>query len=94
VERGEDGRKYILASFILGKVKRVLSYLKGNLHMPLILLADSLMLSRWWVDTAYAVHDDCRWHTGAGMSFGQGREWPSVTPGSRRSTQKAQRKLS
>jgi hypothetical protein len=28
-----------------GKVKRVLGYLKGTLHMPLILLADLLMLS-------------------------------------------------
>ncbi len=28
------------------KVKRVLSYLKGTLHMPLILSADSLTLSR------------------------------------------------
>jgi hypothetical protein len=55
-----------------GKVKRVLSYLKGTLHMPLILSADSLMLSRWWVDAAYAVHDDCWGHTGTGMSFGQG----------------------
>ena len=55
-----------------GKVKRVLGYLKGTLHMPLILSADSLTLSRWWVDAAYAVHDDCRGHTGAGMSFGQG----------------------
>ncbi len=54
------------------KVKRVLGYLKGTLHMPLILLADSLMLSRWWVDVAYAMHDDCRGHTGVGMSFGQG----------------------
>ena len=40
--------------------------------MVLILSEDSLMLSRWWVDAAYAVHDDCRGHTGAGMSFGQG----------------------
>jgi hypothetical protein len=40
--------------------------------MPLILLVDLLMLSRWWVDAAYAMHDDCRGHTGAGMSFGQG----------------------
>jgi hypothetical protein len=55
-----------------GKVKRVLSNLKGTLHMPLILLADSLTLSRWWVDAAYTVHDDCRGHTGARMSFGQG----------------------
>ena len=42
-----------------GKVKRVLSYLKGTLQMPLILLVDLLMLSRWWVDAAYAMHDDC-----------------------------------
>jgi hypothetical protein len=55
-----------------GKVKRVLGYLKGTLHMPLILLADLLTLSRWWVDAAYAVHDNCRGHTGAGISFGQG----------------------
>jgi hypothetical protein len=55
-----------------GKAKRVLGYLKGTLNMPLILSADSLTLSRWWVDAAYAVHDDCRGHTGAGMSFGQG----------------------
>ena len=55
-----------------GKVKRVLSNLKGTLHMPLILLADSLTLSRWWVDAAYTVHDNCRGHTGARMSFGQG----------------------
>jgi hypothetical protein len=55
-----------------GKVKRVLSYLKGTLHMPLILSADSLTLSRWWVEAVYAIHDDCRGHTGAGMSFCQG----------------------
>ncbi len=40
--------------------------------MPLILLADSLTLSHWWVDEAYPVHHDCKGHTGAGMSFGQG----------------------
>jgi len=55
-----------------GTVKRVLSNLKGTLHMPLVLSADSLTLSTWWVDVAYAMHDDCRGHTGAGMSFGQG----------------------
>ena len=55
-----------------GKVKRVLGYLKGTLHMPLVLSADSLTLSRWWVDVAYAVHDNCWRHMGVGMSFGQG----------------------
>ena len=39
--------------------------------MPLILTVDSLALSRWWVDAAYAVHNNCQGHTGAGMSFGQ-----------------------
>ncbi len=38
--------------------------------MPLILSADSLTSS--WVDAAYAVHNDCLGHTGAGMSLGQG----------------------
>jgi hypothetical protein len=40
--------------------------------MPLILLTDSLMLSRWWVDVVCTVHDDCQGHTGVVMSFGQG----------------------
>ncbi len=55
-----------------GKVKKVLSYLRGTLHMPLILSVNLLTLSWWWVDAAYAVHDDCCGHSGAGMSFGQG----------------------
>jgi hypothetical protein len=55
-----------------GKIKRVLSYLKGTLLMPFILSADLLTLSWWWVDAAYAVHDNFRGHTGAGMSFGLG----------------------
>ncbi len=55
-----------------GKQKRLLGYLKGTLHMPLVLLADSLTLSCWWMDAAYAVHNNMKGHTGAGMSFGQG----------------------
>jgi len=55
-----------------GKLKRLLQYLKGTLHMPLILSADSMTMPRWWVDAAFAVHDDCKGHTGAGMSFGRG----------------------
>ena len=55
-----------------GKVKHLLQYLNCTLHMPLILSADSLTLARWWVDAAYAVHADCKGHTGAGMSLSQG----------------------
>jgi hypothetical protein len=53
-----------------GKVKQLLGYLKGTPNMPLVLLADSLTHSRWWVNAVNAVHDDCRGHTGAGMSLG------------------------
>ena len=55
-----------------GKVKRLLQYLKCTVHMPLILSAESLALACVWVDTAYAVHTNCRSHTGAGMSLGHG----------------------
>ncbi len=41
--------------------------------MSFILSADCLTLARWWVDVAYAVHHDCKSHTGAGMSFGHGK---------------------
>ncbi len=40
--------------------------------MPLILSADLLTLQCWWVDAAYAVHEDCKGHTGVGMSLGKG----------------------
>ncbi len=53
-------------------MKRLLGYLKGTSNISLVLLADLLTVSRWWVDVVYAVHDDCRGHTGAGMSLGQG----------------------
>jgi hypothetical protein len=58
-----------------GKVKRVLSYLRGTLHMTLILLADLLTLSRWWVDTAYAMHKSATHHfkhqcSNQGVQFG------------------------
>ncbi len=55
-----------------GKLKRLLQYSKGTLHMPLILSADSMTMPRWWVDAAYAVHHNCKGHTGAGMSLGRG----------------------
>ncbi len=53
-------------------MKQLLGYLKGTQNMPLVLSADLLTFSRWWVDVAYAVNDNCRGHTGAGMSLGQG----------------------
>ncbi len=55
-----------------GKVERLLGYLKDNLNMPLILSTNLLTLLQWWVDVAYAIHNNWQGPTGAGMSFGQG----------------------
>ena len=55
-----------------GKLKRVMQYIKGTIHMPLILSAESMTLPRWWIDASYAVHNDCRSHTGAMVTFGSG----------------------
>ena len=55
-----------------GKLRRVLQYIKGTLHMPLVLSADSITLAKWWIDASHAVHMDLKGHTGAGVSFGSG----------------------
>ena len=63
-----------------GKLKRVLQYLRGTLHAKLTLTADSLLVIKWWVDASFAVHPDCRGHSGGIMSFGGG----AVISGSRK----------
>lgn len=55
-----------------GKLKRVLGYLKGTLHILLVLGANSITTARWWVDASYGVHTNCKVHTSAGMSMGHG----------------------
>ena len=55
-----------------GKLKRVLKYLKGTMHMKLKLSVENLGIIRWWVDASYNVHDDCKGQTGAMMSLGKG----------------------
>ena len=55
-----------------GKVKRVLQYLRATMSMPLNLTVDNLQCTRWFVDASHGVHDDCKGHTGAGMTLGRG----------------------
>jgi hypothetical protein len=55
-----------------GKLKRVLKYLKGTMHMKLRLTVQNIGTIRWWVDASYNAHDDCRGQTGAMMSLGEG----------------------
>ena len=55
-----------------GKLKRCLKYLKGTFHMKLNLAADGSNTMQWWVDASYAVHWDCKGHTGMMLSLGRG----------------------
>ena len=54
------------------KLKRVLTYLRGTVYLPLRIKVDEIGVIKWWVDASYAVHGDCRGHTGATMSMGSG----------------------
>ena len=52
------------------KSKRVLQYLRGTKDLTLTLGADDIANMQAWVDVAYAVHEDCKSHTGGVMSWG------------------------
>ena len=53
-------------------MKPVLKYLKGTMYLKLTLSVDNLTTIRWYVDTAYGVHIDCKGHTGMMMTLGRG----------------------
>ena len=55
-----------------GKLKWVLQYLKGTLHMKLVLSVEKMTTIRWWVDTSYNNHSYYKGHTGMMMSLGRG----------------------
>jgi hypothetical protein len=54
------------------KLTRTMKYLRGTKHLGLRLHADNLNIVKWWVDTAFAVQNDMRSHTGGAMSLGAG----------------------
>jgi hypothetical protein len=54
------------------KLARVMRYLRGTEGMPLTLEADGTQVVKWWIDAAFAVHEDMKGHTGGGMSLGRG----------------------
>jgi len=66
------------------KLCYVIRYLRGTAHSPLIIGWDQSGNIYWYVDAAFAVHNDMKGHTGAIMTMGQG------TPTSRKSTLRAQ----
>ena len=54
------------------KLKRVMSYLKETPFLPLVLGWDETGNIYWFVDAAFAVHDDLRSHSGGYMTLGKG----------------------
>ena len=54
------------------KLKRLLEYVYGSLDDIFTVGADDLGRFRTWIDASYAVHPDCRSHTGGAVSFGRG----------------------
>jgi hypothetical protein len=56
----------------LRKLRRLLEYISGTLDDEYTIGADDLGRLRTWVDASYAVHPDCRSHTGGAISFGRG----------------------
>jgi hypothetical protein len=59
------------------KLTRTMKYLRGTKHLVLRLRADNLNIVKWWVDAAFAVHNDMRSHTGGAMSLGAGAIYSS-----------------
>eukprot|EP00934_Nitzschia_sp_Nitz4_P000074 Nitzschia sp. Nitz4//scaffold495_size4786//1166//4435//NITZ4_009233-RA/size4786-processed-gene-0.0-mRNA-1//-1//CDS//3329553072//74//frame0 len=54
------------------KLVRMMNYLQGTVDLPLRLCSDGSGNIMWWVDAAYAVHNDMKGHTGGTMSLGGG----------------------
>lgn len=48
-----------------GKLGKVITYVRNSIHLPLILGADGSRMMTWKIDASYAVHPDCKSHTGA-----------------------------
>eukprot|EP00804_Cyclotella_cryptica_P007797 CCRYP_001374-RA/>CCRYP_001374-RA protein AED:0.44 eAED:0.44 QI:0/0/0/1/0/0/3/0/308 len=55
-----------------GKLKRVLRYLNGTINLRLCLSVEDMGFVRWYVDASYVIHEDCKGHTGAMMTLGEG----------------------
>ena len=55
-----------------GKLKRVILYLNGTRRTKLRLTVEDLSVIKWWINASHNTHPDCKGHTGAMMSGGEG----------------------
>jgi hypothetical protein len=61
------------------KLARCMKYLGQSAALPLILEAEVSNNIKWWVDSAFAVHNDMKSHTGALVSLGKGAAYATCT---------------
>ena len=61
------------------KLSRVMKYLRGTSELKLTLEADNMNVIKWWADGAFAVHNDCKSHTGGIMMIGKGAVYSTST---------------
>jgi len=54
------------------KLVRCIKYIRKTLFLRLRIEANYLDQNHWFIDGAFAVHDDMKSHTGAYMTFGKG----------------------
>jgi hypothetical protein len=54
------------------KLRRLIQFLKSTENDVTTLTADDSHVIKWYVDAAFAVHDDFKSHTGATMTLGDG----------------------
>ena len=52
------------------KLRMVIEYLKQTINLPLVLKVDKSKPDVWSIDAAYAVHSDCKSHSGASFTIG------------------------
>ena len=59
----------------MGQVETLLKYIRGTLYLVLTIQASNLQvrLIQWYVDADFAVHEDFKSHTGAGITRGKGK---------------------
>ncbi len=50
----------------------MLKYLNRTTEMRLNLSVEDLLVTKWYVDAAHAVHEDCKSHSGDALTHGKG----------------------
>ena len=56
----------------MGKLFRILVYLRINIQIQLTLIIDSINVVKWRLDELFAAYKDAKGQTGANMSMWQG----------------------